>query len=571
MRHRQLTLGVTLALGILVTTAVAALVGNREIAAARLRYQQRTSNLTAVLQRNLTRHVDILHALGDYYQAIDLDVDPEQFRRFVARSLAENPGIQALEWAPYILVGQRQAFEALMQAKGVTDFQITERDASGNLVAAAWRRTYVPVAYVEPFAGNEVAVGFDLASNPVRRQALEQARITGQVVASGRITLVQETADQYGFLVFLPLFNQRRFEGYLLGVFRVADVIAEAIATLQTDLSFHLYDDSALPAEAYLGTYDAGSVNTIETNRYPRFWNRLYLGDYSQHFEFGGRQWRLDFVPPAYPLQMPIATIATVVVGGLITAILLVVQQRSRLALAQAQELSELKQQLFGMASHELRTPLSTILLSAQSLEADPQLSPERARRIYQRIRSAAKHMTQLLNDLLTLNRAEAGKLDYEPEAMCLNDFCHTCVAMVEADQAPRICFRYRGSPEPVWLDPKLVHAIVTNLLANALKYSDASVSFDVEHYAHQASFTVRDHGAGIPTNEQTRVFETFYRGSNAACLPGTGLGLAIVQSCVKLHRGTIHLSKNHPQGSVFTVQLPTHPPSDSPHHKPTQ
>ncbi|NJK72813.1 MAG: hypothetical protein HC926_06165 [Synechococcaceae cyanobacterium SM2_3_60] len=62
---------------------------------------------------------------------------------------------------------------------------------------------------------------------------------------------------------FLPIFSQRSFEGYILGVFRVADVVTEAIATLQTDLSFHLYDDSALPAEAYLGTYDAHSGSVI--------------------------------------------------------------------------------------------------------------------------------------------------------------------------------------------------------------------------------------------------------------------------------------------------------------------
>ncbi|NJK72812.1 MAG: HAMP domain-containing histidine kinase [Synechococcaceae cyanobacterium SM2_3_60] len=310
------------------------------------------------------------------------------------------------------------------------------------------------------------------------------------------------------------------------------------------------------------------AASLLIPNRYFRSWNRFYLRDYSQHFEFGGRQWRLDFVPPAYPLQLPIAMIATVILGGLITAMVLIVQQRAQAALAQAQELSELKQQLFGMASHELRTPLSTILLSAQSLEAAPQLSPERARRTYQRIRSAAQHMTQLLNDLLTLNRAEAGKLDYVPEAIRLKDFCHTCMTMILADQTPRIRFHYTGSNEPVWLDPKLVHAIITNLLANALKYSDATVGFEVEHQANQASLTVRDQGAGIPADEQARVFETFYRGKNATCIPGTGLGLAIVQSCVKLHRGTIQFRENYPQGSIFTVQLPIHPPSGSPPHR---
>ncbi len=576
MFMRLSTLGATVALGVVVTATAAAIVGSREVVAARLQFQQRTTNLSTVLQRNLSRHVDVLQAIGDYYQAMDLTVDPAQFRRFVERSLNENSGIQALEWAPYVLAGQRQRFEATMQAQGFSAFQITERDGANQLRSARLRRTYVPVAYVEPLVGNEVAVGFDLASNPVRRQALEQARIHNQIIASGRITLVQETADQYGFLVFLPVYSATRFEGYILGVFRVADVVAEAIATLQTDLSFHLYDDSAPSGENYLGTYADGNVTVTQTAaasnpdaflNLPRAWNALYLcnSGCEQPFDFAGRQWRLYFLPPSYPV-LPTATIAIVIVGSLITALIAIIQQRSQATLAQAQELSALKQQLFGMASHELRTPLSTILLSAQSLEAAPDLPPEKARRIYQRIRFAAKQMTQLLNDLLILNRAEAGKLDYTPEAVRLRDLCHTCIALVQMDVAPRITLHDHSQPEPVWLDPKLVQAILTNLLTNALKYSESTVALELTCQPHHVTLVVRDQGLGIPAADQPHLFETFYRGRNVEGIAGTGLGLAIVHSCTRLHQGTIDFCSSEHQGTVFTVQLPTRPPVDSPH-----
>lgn len=576
MSKRSLAFDLTLALGLAATASIAIAVGSREIVADRLQFQQRTNSLTTALQRNLNRYVDILHAIGDYYRTEEAQIVPDQFGIFVARALQENPGIQALEWAPYVTAEQRQSFEADGQAFW-DNFQITERDGSGRLIAAGSRSSYVPVTYVEPLVGNEVAVGFDLASDPTRRQALEKADRQGMALASGRIVLVQESEDQYGFLVFLPVRDpDAGLQGYLLGVFRVGDVVAEAVKGLDPDIDFQVYDDSAEPAESYLGSYRGGQQALVVAAEDPALtWNQQYLciSTCVQRFELAGRQWRLQFYPPQTPWRLPIATLATVIVGGLVTAVVMAMQQRSQLRLAQAEELSALKQELFGMVSHELRTPLSTILMSAQSLEMARTLYPDQAAKIYHRIRVSAKHMTQLLDDLLTLNRAEAGKLDYEPELIPLAALCRRCIERVHSSsEQPRpITITTQGQGDPVWLDPKLVQAVVTNLLANAVKYSQLPVHLDLIYADDEVIITVRDQGIGIPIADQSRLFETFYRGNNVSGIPGTGLGLAIVQICTRIHRGTVHFSSVENQGSSFSVILPTLPPSDSQCHTPSQ
>lgn len=130
------------------------------------------------------------------------------------------------------------------------------------------RPHYIPVIYVEPFTNNEAAMGYDLNSNPTRAAAVQQARDTGEITATGRIRLVQEKRDQIGFLVFLPVYQdaripdsleqqRERLEGFLLGVFQVSDVDEESLQDLKYDIDFALYDQSASPKEQFLGFYDA--------------------------------------------------------------------------------------------------------------------------------------------------------------------------------------------------------------------------------------------------------------------------------------------------------------------------
>jgi CHASE1-domain containing sensor protein len=106
-----------------------------------------------------------------------------------------------LEWLPRLQECDRPLFEQTIQVEGYSTFQVTERKADGQLTRAAQRLEYFLVAYVEPLTGNELALGVDLASDAIRRSALERARDTGAIAISGRVELVQETQRQFGMLV----------------------------------------------------------------------------------------------------------------------------------------------------------------------------------------------------------------------------------------------------------------------------------------------------------------------------------------------------------------------------------
>ena len=213
--------------------------------------------------------MEALEDIQSLYKASD-DVERHEFRAFIEHELEGSPGIQALEWIPRVPASERATYEEAARKDGFPEFRIAEREAQGTMVPADIREEYFPVYYVEPYEGNEAALGFDLASNPIRLEALNKSRDTGQGVATARITLVQETEDQFGFLVFEPIYRkgfpvetlvQRRenLMGFALGVFRITDMLEHSLARsgVQTggpNLDVQLYDRSAPPEQQLLFT-----------------------------------------------------------------------------------------------------------------------------------------------------------------------------------------------------------------------------------------------------------------------------------------------------------------------------
>lgn len=145
--------------------------------------------------------------------------------------------------------------------------------------------------------------------------------------------------------------------------------------------------------------------------------------------------------------------------------------------------------------------------------------------------------MTQLISDVLLINKAEAGKLDFKPVPLNLETFCQELVEelQITVKTPHQIGFYRKGRSQLVCLDEKLLRQLLTNLLSNALKYSPegGTVQFDLIFDSSQVTFRIQDQGIGIPEKEQVKLFDAFYRSSNVGTISGTGLGLAIVKKCV--------------------------------------
>lgn len=234
-----------------------------------------------------------------------------------------------------------------------------------------------------------------------------------------------------------------------------------------------------------------------------------------------------------------------------------------RIALEREKELNTLKTRFFSMASHEFRTPLSTALAAAQVLENSQVEWDNTAKRLrnLHRIQNSVRNMVQLLDDILTINRAETGKLAFNPEPLDLEEFCHHFVEELRLNNETKhnIAFTCSGIKMPISLDEKLIRSIVANLLSNAIKYSapGAEIVLALNFQPDFISIEVRDRGIGIANCDLKQLFEPFHRGKNVSTMPGTGLGLVVVKKCVDLHQGSIEILSELGVGTTCLVTLP--------------
>jgi len=237
-------------------------------------------------------------------------------------------------------------------------------------------------------------------------------------------------------------------------------------------------------------------------------------------------------------------------------------------AVQREKELSEMKSKFVSTASHEFRTPLATMLSSAELLEHySESLSPAEKANLLQTIQGGAKRMSEMIDDVLALGRAESGVLKLNLGPTNLRELCSTVVSEFRIAQGKQhvITLDDRFDRPQVTMDERLLRHILNNLLSNAVKYSPpgSEVTFSLSRHDEQAAIEIQDRGIGIPLEDQPRMFESFHRASNVENRPGTGLGLAIVKKSVELHGGEISLTSAVGSGTRFTVMIPLRPANE--------
>ncbi len=260
-------------------------------------FEQHAASLLESMQRQVDLAVEMVDSVGALYDASD-DVDRPEFRRFVEAQLERHGEVQALIWLPRVAAAERAQYEARVRAEGLVDYAITSVGSTGSLQPSWARNEYFPVHFAEPLEQNRGALGIDLASHPLRRAAMEQARDSGTPVASAMITLLQPEHERQGFLIFRPVYREPRvpadvvarrqsLRGYAAGVFRIAELMAAVQRGAGTEhIAYALFD-------AANGRPLFQSLHPVVDTAGLAWHGELYLP---------GRSWRVAFFPGQEPL-----------------------------------------------------------------------------------------------------------------------------------------------------------------------------------------------------------------------------------------------------------------------------
>lgn len=247
------------------------------------------------------------------------------------------------------------------------------------------------------------------------------------------------------------------------------------------------------------------------------------------------------------------------------------VQAREELerALKQLEEVNQLKSEFITMASHEFRTPLTSVLSSLELMneyvrraggELDEQFVRHMERHL-NRSRDAIKHLDEMVAEMLVVEKSHSGQVECHPKPVELGPLAKDVLASLQPVAEQREVVLRLKDPKGVvaTLDARLVQHILSNLVSNGIRYSDAGgeVTVSLGSDDRHVTVVVRDQGMGIPDSDLPRIFETFFRGENGQTTEGSGLGLSIVKRFVDLHSGHIEVDSKVGEGTTMTISFP--------------
>ena len=525
---------------------------------------------------------------------------------------ARFPGVQGVGWSRRVREDERTEVVATMRAQGLEDFHIWPADHPGPETHA--------ILYLEPLdRRNRAAIGFDMSSEPTRREAMERARDTGRAAASGRVTLVQEIDErkQAGFLVYVPVYRgasipesvtERRTQlaGFVYSPFRADDLFEGSFrGESHPRLHFDVHDGRVASPDSLLHSSDDTDPLT-----HPRFTD-------TETFEIAGRPWTVRFMTrPDFESSSGRETAYVVLALGILVSLALTavtwsqthawaaadanaaglaasreevqrLLENERMHADHLREADHRKDEFLAILAHELRNPLAPISngLQVWPLVRDDADELDHIREVMTR---QVAQLVRLIDDLLDVSRISRGKIKLRSEQTDLREVIDAAVEGITPlleDREQNLQLSLPERPPRLHGDFTRLVQIFTNLLNNASKYTRSGGHIEVAAIIElitvgdlpqqlqsaaeddvsaagtgRVVVTVTDTGEGIPADMLDRVFDMFAQVDRTLDRSegGLGIGLTLVKSLVELHGGTVAAqSEGLGKGSTFTVTLP--------------
>lgn len=501
-------------------------------------------------------------------------VSRDEFDTFIESfDLSESyPGTQGFGYGAYVRPSQLGTHIQEVRNSGVSDYDVPYIGQGDH---------YVPVTYLAPINDSRrKTLGFNMMSEPIRRQALVHARDTGKATFTGKVSLAQNnqgesTNQEAGVIVYMPIYRsgaptdtkeqrQAAIEGYMYTALKLNGLLRGVFGDEgNPNVALQIFGDTSRSEEQLL--YRSSNYNQVSAQPGARINER--------EINAGGKKMVVSYTvaptilsnsernEPWYTLTrgLIISLIVTYAVYYFLT------YRTRRLFRLQKQEVQSAKDDLLSLASHQLRTP-ATVVKQYVGMLLQGYGGPlaDIQKEMLENAYSSNERQLKIINQILYVARLEAGQIRLHQERHDLSKFLGDIVKEQSAsfkENGHTLELKLPGKPIHALIDEQYLHMVFDNLLGNANKYTPAGGNIRVTLQLHdkQAVIQVADNGEGIPKSERQGIFDKFTRGNTdmTSQVNGSGIGLYLVKRIVELHKGTITVSGNKPQGTIFKLAIP--------------
>jgi signal transduction histidine kinase len=553
-------------------------------------FEQEGTKNTRILEKQLENIARELTGIASLFQA-SKTVTRHRFKAFTSSLLEKNDFIKSFQWVPRIQRDQRPALESMAQKDGFINFKFTTLNKNSNIITAPQKNEYFPIYYMEPHSGDESFLGFDISTQPVLLDLMNQARDSGEIVAASTVNLIHMDQKKMVAIFFSPFYEgedipktiegrRNLFLGLVLGTYKIKEMIKNIINPYLAPGVFLTVLDEDRKNELYGNLKENALIK-----------KEMVLG-FSQIRWFLVWQGNLEFQKGPNSLHNWLSA-AVLVLIVFIAVIFQILSSRARRIENEVRlqtyelkklkseleeknlslhELIKVKNELLGMASHDLRNPLTSIQgYSGFLLKKGATLKEDTRTDFLKIINSASGNILELLNDLLSLSAIESGQLVLNLKSGNLRSLIEERIRLythLATEKNIHFKINCRGT-SVVLFDTPRIEQVLDNLLTNAIKFSPVGgvIEIIMESGKGYIRVTITDEGPGIKSENLDDLFKPFKKiePDSTKDAKGTGLGLAIAKKMIELHNGTLTFKPSKNQGASFSFKLPANPSSFQP------
>jgi signal transduction histidine kinase len=559
------------------------------------RFNNETVRIRSAIENKVSLYTALLKGGRGFVESA-AELNRESFANYIqSLDLERNyKSVQAIGYNKVVLPEEREELIKKMQAEGVEDFR---------MFPGGERDSYQAVIYIEPFnEQNKKDLGYDMFTEPKRREALVRAADSGMPTASAKVNLLRsiEESPQAGFLIYLPIYKNGKIPatieekrkdliGYIYSPFRAADFLDEIQKSTDTsDIAIQIYDGEPQPENLL-------SQTTFENN--PKSVNQIEKDQTTENImTIAGRMWTIKYNSlPSFSEQSSINWTPLIFLSGIVFSFLLfgmtywetAARQKLQITAARLTESEAQKQKLLeneqrarllaeqanttkdefiAVVSHELRTPLNAIAGWAKILKTS-NLSPNTKNLALEKINKNLRSQTKLVEELLEYSQILSGKINYEEKPVNFSDLFENTFQDIETSAKERrieLLKNNRLNGHLILGDEAKIKIVIYNLLTNAIKFTHSGGKVEIQLAGDNGTvqMTIKDNGKGMSPEFLPQIFDRFSQADSSSTrnYGGLGLGLTISKHIVKLHNGTIEATSDGiGTGSVFTVKFPQH------------